>query len=359
MVPFFILITVPIIIYPFSKNIKVNGYRLEQFPLLLFFIMLTFLVMFRHPSIGNDTEKYILFFNNTVGVPWNKITWGSLEVGFQFYMKMITLISGEPQFFIAVSGLIVSALLYPTYKRLCVDPSLTIVIFCVLSTFVMMFSGIRQMFAISIGLLAYEFTRKRKLIFYLICVAVAVSFHTSAFMLIFMYPVYHIRITKKWLIAVVPVLAAIFVFNRPIFQFIGPLLGEITRFDYGVTSTGAYTMIVLFALFTVFSFLIPDESLMEEETIGLRNILLLCLIIQFFVPLNFLAMRMNYYYIIFIPLLIPKIIQYSRPKWKQFALVGRYVMLIFFYVYFIYSGFTSPYNLHVFPYHFFWENVII
>ncbi len=359
MVPFIILLTVPLVIYPFSKNVKINGYRLEQFPLLFFFLMLTFLTAFRHQSIGNDTSVYIYFYRNISGVPWDQVTWGSLEIGFQFYMKLLSMISPEPQFFIAVSSIVVCALIYPTYKRLCVDPSLTIVIFCILSTFVMMFSGIRQMMAVSIGFLAYEFTRKGKWYFFIPTVVFATLFHTSAFMLAFMYPVFHLRLTKKWLLAIVPVLFAIFIFNKPIFSFLAPFLGEVTRFEVVMRSTGAYSMLFLLLAFTVFSFLIPDESAFDEETLGLRNLLLLSLVLQFFVPLNFLAMRMNYYYIIFIPLLLPKIIQYSRVKWQQFALVGRYIMVIFFFIYFIYSGFTSPYNLHVFPYHFFWENVVV
>lgn len=359
MVPFIILLTVPIIIYPFSKNVKINGYRFEQFPLLFFFVMLTFLVACRHPSIGNDTSVYIYYYGNISRVPWDQIRWGSLEVGFQFYMKLLSMISTEPQFFIAVSAVIVSALIYPTYKRLCVDPSLTIVIFCILSTFVMMFSGIRQMMAVSIGFLAYEFTRRGKWYFFIPTVVFATLFHTSAFMLVFMYPVFHLRLTKKWLFVIAPVIFAIFVFNKAIFSFLAPLLGGITRFEIVLQSTGAYSMVILFLAFTVFSFLIPDDSALDDETLGLRNLLLLSLVLQFFVPLNFLAMRMNYYYIIFIPLLLPRIIKYSSARWQQVALVARYVMIIFFLLYFIYSGFTSPYNLHVFPYHFFWEKIVV
>ena len=115
-------------------------------------------------------------------------------------------------------------------------------------------------------------------------------------------------------------------------------------------------MLLLFTAFAIFAFLVPDESQLDAETIGLRNFLLLSLVIQMFAPLHVLAMRMNYYYIIFIPLLLPKIIQYRSKRWNQVAFLGRHVMVLFFLVYFFANAYRDG-GLNVFPYHFFWESV--
>ena len=116
-------------------------------------------------------------------------------------------------------------------------------------------------------------------------------------------------------------------------------------------------MLILFAIFAVFAFAIPDETLLDDETIGLRNFLLMAVALQMFAPLHTIAMRMNYYYIIFIPLLLPKIIEARSKTWSQVAIMGRHVMVGFFLVYFFYNAYTGTNNLHVFPYHFFWEVV--
>jgi hypothetical protein len=84
--------------------------------------------------------------------------------------------------------------------------------------------------------------------------------------------------------------------------------------------------------------------------------LLLALIIQMFAPLHALAMRMSYYYLIFIPLLLPKIIRYRSKRWNQVAVLGRHVMVVIFFLYFFASAYSGG-ALRVFPYHFFWENV--
>ena len=321
-----------------------------------FFVLLTLLIALRHESVGTDTENYIRFFNAFGRMGWSDIGRAELELGFRYLNKLISVFSKDPQFYLTVAAIAVSAMIYPAYKRLCVDSALTIVLYCTMSTFVMMFSGIRQMIAISIGFVAYHFTRQKRLILFILSVLLAMSFHTSAFMLAFMYLLYHARITKKWLYAVVPILALCFVFNRQIFGTLSLILEQYTEYDAEITSTGAYTMLILFGVFAAFSFLIPDERKLDEEMIGLRNFLLLTFSLQMFAPLHSLAMRMGYYYMIFVPLLLPKIVECRSKRWNQVAILGRHVMVVFFLLYFFVRA-SGGGSLDVFPYHFFWERI--
>lgn len=357
MAVFYILLLVPMLIQHIVIGKKqIDFEKKNKRALFVFFLLITLLVMLRHESVGSDTRNYIYFFKNFAGMDWDEVGKESFEFGFSYFNKILSVFTEDPQVFLAVTAIIISSMIYPTYKRLCVDPSFTIVLFCIMSTFVMMFSGIRQMLAIGIGFIAYEFTRNKKLIPFIITVFVAMTFHVSAFMLIFMYPLYYAKITKKWLFAVVPALVVMFVFNRQIFLILALILERFTNYDASISQTGAYTMIILFAAFAVFAFLIPDESHIDTETIGLRNFLLFSLALQMFAPLHTIAMRMNYYYIIFIPLLLPKIIECRSERWKQVAVVGRHIMVIFFLVYFFINA-SGGGNLRVFPYNFFWENI--
>ncbi len=357
MAVYYVLLLVPMMLQHFTvRSYNINYQKKNNRAIAFFFLFLTILVAFRHESVGNDTRNYIYFFEKFSEMPWSELGHESIEWGFSLFNKIISLFSNDYRVFIAVTAILAFAMIYPTYKRMCLDPSLTVVLYCTMSTFVMMFSGIRQMIAIAIGFLAYEFTRKKKLIFFIIAVCVAMTIHSSAFMLFFMYPLFHAKITKKWLLFVVPALSVIFLFNRQIFAALNLLISRFTRFESTITSTGAFTMLLLFVIFTVFSFVIPDDSKIDQETIGLRNFLLLSLVIQMFAPLHNLAMRMNYYYIIFIPLLLPKIIRNRSERWSQVAIVGRNVMVIFFLIYFFYNA-KNGNNLHVFPYRFFWEGL--
>lgn len=354
---FFVLLLFPMMV----QHIAIKGHYIDyqkrnRAALAFFFFLLTVLVMLRHESVGTDTDNYCYYFKKFSNTSWTGLGKYNLEDGFSYFAKFLSLLSIDPQFFLAVSAIVVTVLIYPTYKRLCVDTSLTIVLFCIMSTFVMMFSGIRQMMAVGIGFVAYEFTRNKKLVPFVIAVGIATTFHASGFMLVFMYPLYHARITKKWLLVVIPALTAVFVFNRQIFSVLGIFLERYTKYDASIVQTGAYTMVILFAAFAVFSFLIPDEARLDDEVIGLRNFLLLALVIQMFAPLHTVAMRMNYYYIIFIPLLLPKIIELRSKRWNQVAMMGRHIMVAFFFVYFFMNAYGGG-NLKVFPYHFFWESI--
>ena len=212
---YFILLLIPLAIQ--HLKIKRNHFdyqKKNQWALLFFFVMMTLLIALRHESIGKDTKNYIYYFERFSSLPWKQCGKESLEWGYAYFNKFISLFTDEPQVFIAITTIVTFGMIYPTYKRLCVDSSLTIVLYVTMSTFVMAFSGIRQMLAIGIGFLAYECTRNKKRILFVVCVIFAILFHTSAFVLILMYPIYHAKITKRWLFAVVPLLIFVFIFNH-------------------------------------------------------------------------------------------------------------------------------------------------
>ena len=353
---FYVLLLAPIAIQHFTiRGQSVDYDKKNRRTLFLFFFLLAIVVGLRHQSIGTDTRNYIYYFERYSDKSWSELRKSSVEFGFAYFIKAISVFTDNPQVFFMVTSIITFAMIYPTYRRLCTDSSLTIVLYAMLSTFVMAFSGIRQMLVIGIGFIAYELTRNKKPIPYIIIILLSMTIHTSAFMLLFMYPIYHAKITKKWLYVVAPIVLLIFIFNRQIFSTLSILLEMFTKYNTSITDTGAYTMLILFAIFAVFAFLIPDESSLDKETIGLRNFLLFSLVLQMFAPLHSLAMRMNYYYIIFIPLLIPKIIKARNERWGQVAIFARHIMVVFFLVYFFYNAYVGDNNLHAFPYKFFWE----
>jgi hypothetical protein len=145
MVPYYFLLTVPILLYPFVKNKKINDARLDRLPLFLFFAFLTVMVMLRHRNVGNDTANYSNFYTRFSHMSWEQLGRNSMEIGYKLLNKALSLISEKPQFFLAVTGILTNTMFYVTYRKLCVDPPLVIVLFCTMTTFQMLFCGIRQM----------------------------------------------------------------------------------------------------------------------------------------------------------------------------------------------------------------------
>lgn len=355
MIPYYILIILPIIPLmfrfegiKFGKNVAISKNELS---IGLFFTVLLVLVSLRAITIGIDTQNYIYLFNSFSNMSWKELFIGQ-EPAYAVLNKLVSYISKNPNllfFVLAMMYIIPTAKFYIDNIEM---PMLTIALFVSMSTFVMLFSGVRQSIAIAIGIVAFYLTKNKKLIPFILVVLLAILFHRSAFMIAFMYPLYHIKITKKWLLVVVPLMLAVFVFNKPIFNFLAIFISG--SYEVKVSSTGAYTMIVLFAMLSVFSYVVVDEEKMDSITFGFRNFLLLATTLQMFAPLNSLAMRMNYYYIIFIPILIPKIIKLASVRWNQVAKLAGLLMTVFFFAYFL---FLEPAEnvLSTFPYKFFWE----
>ncbi|MBR6514809.1 MAG: EpsG family protein [Clostridia bacterium] len=351
MIPYYALIFLPIIL---------NVFRIENQPeekrrrnvIGVFFLILTLMLVLRHMTIGRDLAGYYSLFNSYIRTSFANASKSGVEQGYILLNQFVGLFTTEFQWVIVITGLLSILPIWYTYSKTIEDVPLTISLFLIMPTFVMVFSGLRQAISIALGFVAYEFVKKKKLVFFILVCILAMLFHKSAFMLFIMYPLFHAKITRKWLYAVVPAMLIIFLFNRPIFTFLNRVLASM--YEGEISNTGAYMMLVLFVMFAIYSFAVVDESRMDAETIGLRNFLLLSVALQMFAPLHALAMRMNYYYLMFIPLLIPKIIKYRAPQWDKIVVISRYIMTLYFLFYF-FDHAPSGNILDTFPYKFFWE----
>lgn len=352
----YVLLVLPLFI-PDKKIrwlVKDKTYSSERPSMKLFWTLLFVLLILRHESVGRDIPTYKAIFQYISRSDWNTAVFRSSEIGNNFLNKIISVFTTDFRLVIVASALLECFFISKAYIRYSDDTALTVSLFIIMSNFVLLFSGIRQSIAISLGFLAFEQVRKKRFVRFFAVVVFAMMFHTSAFMLLFMYPLYHMRLRKKSLFWITPLLVFVFIFNGRIFSFLTRILELFTKYDGTIKYTGSYTMLVLFILFAIFAYTVPEESRMDTDTIGMRNFLLFSVGLQMFSPLHTVAMRMNYYYMAFIPLLIPRVIQYSSLRWKQVADVARYIMIAFFIAYFFIIV-ANANVLDTFPYHFLWE----
>jgi len=362
MLPYIILILIPLTIQharlrnSSSLEIATSYAKFNGLAMKMFWLLLGVMLVFRHESIGNDTINYHNMFVIISKLNWSQVIARNAEVGYNLLNKLISLLTNDFRLVLLITSIISVIFIAKAYNKYSDDASLTISLFITMSNFVLLFSGIRQAIAISLGMLAYEATKNKKIFVFFAIVVVAMLFHTSAFMLLAMYPLYHVRITRKWLIAVIPLMIIVFIFNEQIFNSLGAILMLYTEYEVEIDETGSITMLILFIIFAMFSFVIPEEKELDNDTIAMRNFMLFSVMLQMFAPLHALAMRLNYYYIIFIPLLIPRIIKHRRARFEQIAIFLRHIMLAFFIIYFF---ITAPADnvLHTFPYRFMWQAV--
>lgn len=369
MVPYIFLILLPGLASFVAIPKKQHGYSLvigngekivsHSMALPVFFAILFALVALRDISVGNDTANYEYYFYKYRSCDWRAIISADLDVLYVVLMRVIGIFTDNYQICLAV---VAAMTIYPLARLYMEDRRysyLKIVLFVNMSVFILLFSGMRQWLAMSVGIIAYDMVRQKKPIHFLVAVLVAIGFHHSGFILLPMYPLYHAVLKRKHLLFVIPALVAIYILNEQIFSVLTLFLSNYSnRYSGSMESTGAYTSLILFAIFVVFCYIIPGQDKIDKETSGLRNFLLLAVAIQCFAPLYATAMRMNYYYIMFIPVAVPKCIAAVSKRYTQIAKLANVIMCVFFTLYFLATCYNALISdggsLHTVPYVPFW-----
>lgn len=351
--PYFALVGIPAIASLFCKK---NDRKIV---LSLFFAIWLILLMLRNETIGCDLYNYNILYNNSLMYSWKQILSFQFilnkDIGFYIVAKLIGTLGGNFRTLLVISSIWSIIPLWILYRKE-IDNNyfLSIALFLNVGLFSFYFSGLRQLMAMSIGLLVYYFSKKKKLLLSLVLVLIAFLFHKSALILILIYPFLQVKIKRKSsLLIILPVIMVIYIFRGEIFSSIGVIIGD--YFDTTMQNTGAISMFVLCVLLLLYSFLMGEQSCLDDETCALRNLMIVSCILQIFAGVHVVAMRLNYYYLPFVPVLITKIIKHCDQKYIQIANVSIVIMTGYFIFNFFYTAYTGADILNVFPYEFLWD----
>ncbi len=365
MLPYFLLLSISVLVpFVISPN---NGVRStidrdiiekrNKLAMILFFSGFFILLAMRGLMVGADLQEYKLIFekchNSSFG-DLNKLNW---EIGYTFYNKIIASVFYNYRFFLVITALITLIPIYMLYSREKSQSVLLIMVFINMPCFLMIFSGLRQAISISIGILAYFALEKRKYIRSVLLILLAVSFHVSAFVLVLIYPAFFFKIKSKHLFFLFPAIVGIYLFRTQIFLLLlNYVPAQYLQFYGELQQTGAFGMMLLMAMFLIFSYVILDEESLSSKEYFMRNILLIATIFQFFVPIHGLVQRASYYFLIFVPVSLKIVVNAPKRKFQKVSDVAVVVITVFFAVYFFYNATTSTDNLlNVFPYRFYWS----
>ena len=359
MTPYYLLIILPATVWLFSQKYQIASsdrilLQKKRGGIGTFMLIFLIMLMLRGILCGADTPSYIRIFNeyNNYSLLELLVNYEN-EYGYKVLNKLIGLSTDNAQWVFVITSLMCVLPLWYFYKNESENPMLTIALFLTVAPFTMYFSGVRQAIAMGLGVVCWYVSKRKRLVWFILLVLLAMQFHTSAFMLFFMYPIYHARITKKWLWFVVPCIIMVYVFRAPIFNFLVEFLWD----EYVVASDlDAFMILILLVIFAVYSYIIPNEDELDQDTIALRNFLLFSIVLQCFAPVHTLSMRMNYYYLIFVPILIPRIIIRSKLTYRMVAKFSAIVMCVYFVYYFVNKANTGSDPLSIYPYVPFWRN---
>ena len=358
MFPYYLLIFLPLVFAALPNKMAISyGKKTKIFnnklPMIVFFVLFLFLLSVRSINCGVDLHNYKIKFDEiSFSSLMTLFSNSTTEPAFGMLIMLSKLITNSYQFFLCVCAIISVVPIMVFYIKESNHSVLTMALFIGIAPFTIFFSGLRQSIAIGLVIICYHYCKEKKLVFFLLSVFLAFLFHQSAIILLLLYPLIHVRITKKWIIPIAAVYALCMIFNKQIFSV---LLGFSDRYEnrYVISETGSYTFLLLIMLFVIYSFVISEDN--SQDLIGFRNILVISLLIQCFAPINTVAMRLNYYFLIFVPVAIPKFIDYAKENYQQIAKISLYVFVIFFICWFFRECYFGSNILHTVPYEAFWE----
>lgn len=327
-----------------------------------FFLIFLLLLIFRSFQNGVDLPKYVHMYKETAKQSWEYVFThlfqNENEAGYYLLSRIFGSFTKDFRWLMVFAAFVSIIPVWLLYRNsINGHYYLAISIFMCIGLFPIYFSALRQIMAIGLAVPAYYCTKNRKLLFFLLIVGIAMFFHKSAFVLLLMYPVYHIRLNWAYLlVGTILAFPLVYLFRVQIFSFLGSVFSSV--YEVNITVTNAISIFLLLIALIVFSFSIADNTALDadSDTAGLRNLLILSGLLQIFAGIDMLAMRMNYYYLLFVPIVITRIIDYCDPKYKRLCEIAVLAMLVFFTVFYFVSAYNGANVLKVYPYIPFWRS---
>ena len=174
------------------KKEEFNKDKTKKFMAFIAILPIFLLYVLRYKRVGVDTIGYVNFFESDI----RNMTFGEIfnvealrvEVGYRFYVKLISLITDNYTVYFLFNGIIVFGSIYRFALKYSKNPFLVIYCFITLGTYQFFETGLRQALAISICLFAVDFIKDKKLVRFVLVVFLASLFHKSAWIFLMAYP---------------------------------------------------------------------------------------------------------------------------------------------------------------------------
>ena len=279
-------------------------------------------------------------------------TFSSVEVGWFVYCKLVSLLSTDFQFFLAITAFFQIFFIGFVFYKYSGDIILSYIVYFCFGLYVMSFSGLRQSTAFTLTFFSFHFLVNKKKWLFALIVLLASSLHTSALVFLIAYPLQKIRLDQGRGIISIILVFAIVPFLSSIVSTIVPIIYG-NRYQYYQDEGGSITLFLLYTLIFFFSLKIDITTIQERLC---RNLIVFAVACQSLGYISTGAMtRIGFYFSIFFTLLFPELVKvYSGTSGKRILFT---ILALLFFAFFFLTN-RGGY-LNVVPYYFFWETPFI
>ena len=342
----------------FFYNERTDRKKFNKLFTIVFFISLLLLIGFRHPSMGHDlrygsSNGYLGSFDIIGSMSWPEVLrikiFLNYERGFIIFCKLISFICHNTQFFLFISAFLSLFPIFLFIYKKSENVIMSSVIYMGVPAFLIIYSGIRQGIAIGLCFFALLFLKEKNgkwnIIGFILIVLLAGTFHSSAFMFLIALPLYYLRLNKtaRWLsVCLLPV---IYIVRYQLFY----LLSKIFKDEAVAEDNGSVTLLLVFIGIYMICILFSTSD--DREFSWYMNMFYIACVCQIFGGVYGTAMRLGYYFMIFLALLLPKLI--TQLKDKNDKLIFKMGITVAFGAFALYSIYTTTWAM-AYPYSFFW-----
>lgn len=332
------------------------------------FIMWAVIIGLRHPTMGFDlrygsTNGYWGMYDIIGKATWREVfndSFAHYERGYIIFNKVLYIFSKNAQFLLIVTAIITMAAIMWLIYKYSDSPLISVIVYLALPVFLINFSGVRQAIAVAITIFSFRFIKEKRLIPFILMVLLANTFHASAIIFLAAYPVYYVKTQKNILkIGSVLLLPIVYVFRIPIFNVLVSLLGK----EETAQATNSFMLLLFFAMIYIFCLVFEED---DPEQIGYRNLFYVACIFQMFSGINNLAMRFGYYFMVYLVLLFPKVINIQNIEVKMLKAKTRQLtmhnnsMIMYgaIFMFFLWWGLNSIRTsswAETYPHYFYWQ----
>lgn len=312
--------------------------KVKKYYLIISGTVLALIIGLRADTVGTDSMHYSFFWRLSNQINWSQI----LEYREPFFILLEKIFRATSNdytiFFLGVAVICVWGVgtLFYRYSE---KPFISYVSLLSLSYIYFFMSGLRQSIAIAIIMFSYKYVRERKLIPFLLLVALAYGFHNTAVIFLLAYPIANVKINWKHFTCIgVAYCASIFA-SSLILTFLFEILSweRLIVYEKATSTLSLSGFIIQFCIMLFCMYYYPKRLKQVPEDLSLYNIMFLGLIFQVFTPIIGEFFRLSMYFSIFNTVLAAN--AYSAESNKQLqAIVGIGIIGIFILYYLLFSG---------------------
>ena len=331
-----------------------NGYRRQ--PILAFsFLLMAFFVGFSDMLGGYDRYIYGELFDNIADITNEKGRYEdaslfalySTEIGYGFYNILLSHLTSNRYIFILLITITIYILFFFVFKKYCVNYSFALMLFMGLMFF-FTFTYLRQMVAVGLGWLSFQYIYKRKLLKFLACVLIAATFHNSAIILLPLYfiPIKRFDKKKVMLFMILCLLLGLSGGPSAIFRIYGDVADMHNRSDSYMEEEIGFKYEYIIEAF-VFLYIVFKNyryiPITKKDTVMLNALLGFCAILLLFVQsLN--GGRLGWFYMIGVIVTLSTICNGLKEKSQTRVLVLLMSFILFTRIVFQWGYMLSPYK---------------